>query len=72
MSSVQNEPDGSVRHKIADTTGEIAAMIMEEGEWPEMLPFLMMSSKNPNATLRETAMLIFSRLTVGARHHAHA
>ncbi len=66
MASVQSEPEGSVRHKIADTTGEIASMIMEEGEWPEMLPFLMLSAKSPTATVRETAMLIFSRLTVSA------
>lgn len=63
MTSVQNEPEASVRHKIADTTGEIAAMILEDGEWPEMLPFLIASAKNPAYQLRESSMIIFSRLT---------
>uniref|UniRef100_A0A6U4TJI8 TOG domain-containing protein n=1 Tax=Hemiselmis andersenii TaxID=464988 RepID=A0A6U4TJI8_HEMAN len=63
ITAVTNEPEASVRHKIADTTGEIAAMVMEEREWPEMLPFLFNSAKSPTSTLRESAMLIFSRLT---------
>eukprot|EP00283_Hemiselmis_rufescens_P008937 CAMPEP_0173432074 /NCGR_PEP_ID=MMETSP1357-20121228/9999_1 /TAXON_ID=77926 /ORGANISM="Hemiselmis rufescens, Strain PCC563" /LENGTH=1081 /DNA_ID=CAMNT_0014396625 /DNA_START=122 /DNA_END=3364 /DNA_ORIENTATION=+ len=63
ITAVTNEPEASVRHKIADTTGEIAAMVMEEREWPEMLPFLLSSAKSPTSTLRESAMLIFSRLT---------
>jgi hypothetical protein len=57
-----------VRKKIADTTGEIAAMIIEDpaGAWPEMLPFLFQSGRSANAPLRESAMLIIARLTFAA------
>ena len=57
-----------VRKKIADTTGEIASMIIEDpaGEWPEMLPFLFQSGRSANIPLRESAMLIIARLTFAA------
>jgi len=38
-------------------------MIMEDGDWPEIMPFIFEAAKSPTATLRESSMLIFSRLT---------
>ncbi|KAJ1481222.1 armadillo-type protein, partial [Baffinella frigidus] len=68
IAAVENEQMHMVRKKIADTTGEIAAMIIEdpEGSWPEMLPFLFQSGRSANAPLRESAMLIIARLTFAA------
>eukprot|EP00286_Rhodomonas_abbreviata_P029484 CAMPEP_0181305524 /NCGR_PEP_ID=MMETSP1101-20121128/9780_1 /TAXON_ID=46948 /ORGANISM="Rhodomonas abbreviata, Strain Caron Lab Isolate" /LENGTH=1099 /DNA_ID=CAMNT_0023411455 /DNA_START=102 /DNA_END=3401 /DNA_ORIENTATION=- len=63
LQAVQQEQDNAVRRKIADTTGEIAAMIMGAGDWPEIMPFIFEAAKSPTATLRESSMLIFSRLT---------
>jgi len=63
MTAVQNEPEASVRHKIADTTGEMAALILEDGDWPEILPFVFTSSRAPSFALRESCLIIFSRLT---------
>jgi hypothetical protein len=57
--------DHNVRKKIADTTGEIASMILESetGAWPEILPFLFQSARSQNGPLRESSMLIIARLT---------
>mmetsp|Transcript_3719 Transcript_3719/g.9358 ORF Transcript_3719/g.9358 Transcript_3719/m.9358 type:complete len:1094 (+) Transcript_3719:94-3375(+) len=64
ITSVQIETETPVRRKIADTTGEVASMILEEYDWPEMMPFLLDSAKTFQATLRESSMLIFSRLAL--------
>jgi len=44
---VTKEQDKSTRKKMADTTGEVASMVMEDDteQWPEMFPFLFMSAK---------------------------
>lgn len=64
ITCVQNEKDASTRKKMADTTGEVASMIMEEDAelWPEMFPFLFASAQSPDAGLREAAHIIMSRL----------
>ena len=61
---VQNENDAGTRKKMADTTGEVACMIMEDNPdlWPEMFPFLFTSAQSPEAGLREAAHIIMSRL----------
>ena len=64
ISCVQNETDPGTRKKMADTTGEVASMIMEDNAelWPEMFPFLFSSAQSPDAGLREAAHIIMSRL----------
>lgn len=44
---VGKEQDKSTRKKMADTTGEVASMVMENDteQWPEMFPFLFTSAK---------------------------
>lgn len=44
---VGREQDKSTRKKMADTTGEVASMVMEDDteQWPEMFPFLFASAK---------------------------
>ena len=44
---VSKEQDKSTRKKMADTTGEVASMVMEDDteQWPEMFPFLFASAK---------------------------
>jgi len=61
---VQNEKDAGTRKKLADTTGEVGSMIMEDNAelWPEMFPFLFASAQSPDAGLREAAHIIMSRL----------
>lgn len=63
-SCVQKETDASTRKKMADTTGEVASMIMDEDPdaWPEMFPFLFTSAQSPDAGLRESSHIIMSRL----------
>lgn len=61
---VTKEQDKSTRKKMADTTGEVASMVMEDDteQWPEMFPFLFMSAKAPDPGLRESAHIIMQRL----------
>jgi len=63
-SCVQKETDASTRKKMADTTGEVASIIMEEDPeaWPELFPFLFTSAQSPDPGLREASHIIMSRL----------
>ena len=63
LTAVQQEPVQHVRHKLADTAGEIGAMILEDNEWPEIIEFLFQAGKAESPQLRESSMLMFSRLT---------
>ena len=63
ISAVQQERVPGVRRKVADTAGEVAAMILGKSEWPEMLSFLFQIGKSEFAEMRESSMLILARLT---------
>ena len=63
ISAVQQERVPGVRRKVADTAGEVAAMILGKSEWPELLTFLFQIGKSEFAEMRESCMLILARLT---------
>jgi len=63
ISAIQQEKTQNIRRKIADTTGEVGATIMGQGEWPELLAFVFGAGKSESAEMRESAMLVLSRLT---------
>jgi hypothetical protein len=55
--------------QVGDTVCELAAGILEEGGWPELLPFLFQAVQGGPDALRESALLIFAQLTafIGAQ-----
>ncbi|KAM7251233.1 hypothetical protein ACFE04_023116 [Oxalis oulophora] len=63
LSSLHSETNKSIVRKVCDTISELAAGILEDGGWPELLPFMFQCvtmAENPN--LQESSLLIFSRL----------
>jgi len=49
---------------VGDTVCELAAGILEEGGWPELLPFLFQAVQAGPDKLRESALLIFAELAL--------
>jgi hypothetical protein len=50
------------RAQVGDTVCELAAGILEDGGWPELLPFLFQAVQGGPDKLRESALLIFAEL----------
>lgn len=63
LRAVEQEPVTSVRHKVCDTVGELAVVILEKGQWVELLPQLLAYAKSPDAGHRESGYLIFAQLS---------
>jgi hypothetical protein len=49
---------------VGDTVCELAAALLEENRWPELLPFLFQAVNAGPDTLRESALLIFAQLAL--------
>lgn len=62
MNAIQEEPERSICHKLCDTISELGAGILEEGGWPELMPFMFQCVQSGQARLQENALLIFSQL----------
>eukprot|EP00698_Gefionella_okellyi_P011181 TRINITY_DN2935_c0_g1_i1.p1 TRINITY_DN2935_c0_g1~~TRINITY_DN2935_c0_g1_i1.p1 ORF type:complete len:1109 (-),score=299.02 TRINITY_DN2935_c0_g1_i1:650-3934(-) len=61
--SLENESAANVRHKVCDTIGEMAALLVEPGQWQELLPALLRYAKSPQWPHRESAFLIFAQVS---------
>lgn len=48
--------------QICDTTAELAAVIVDENGWPELLPFIFQCVQSQNPREVESALLIFAQL----------
>ncbi|KAG0582851.1 hypothetical protein M758_3G093200 [Ceratodon purpureus] len=59
---VQREEGKSISKKLCDTVAELAAGILEEGMWPELLPFMFQCVSSDSMRLRESALLMFAQL----------
>ena len=59
---LQEESARSIVRKACDTICELAAGILEEGKWPELLPFLFQCVTNGTVNLKESALNIFAQL----------
>ena len=59
---LQEESARSIVRKACDTICELAAGILEEGKWPELLPFLFHCVTNGTANLKESALNVFAQL----------
>ncbi|KAG6751881.1 hypothetical protein POTOM_044092 [Populus tomentosa] len=63
LSSLQHETTKSITRKINDTISELAASVLPDGGWQELLPFMFqcVTAQNDH-NLQESALLIFARL----------
>eukprot|EP00897_Mesotaenium_endlicherianum_P006572 jgi/Mesen1/5943/ME000301S05074 len=59
---VQGEEVKSITKKLCDTVSELAAGIFEDGNWPELLPFMFECVSSSTDRLRESALFIFAQL----------
>jgi importin-5 len=63
LSALQSDPPKPIAKKVCDAISELAASLLPENAWPELLPFLFRAASGPDAhNLQESALLIFARL----------
>ncbi|KAL5767885.1 hypothetical protein ACOSP7_014471 [Xanthoceras sorbifolium] len=60
---LQKEDNKSILKKLCDTISELAASVLLDGAWPELLPFIFQCLISYNSKLQESALLILSRLS---------
>ncbi|ERN20418.1 hypothetical protein AMTR_s00068p00103300 [Amborella trichopoda] len=59
---VQREDAKTIIKKLCDTVAELAAGVLAEGQWPELLPFMFQCVSSDSPRLRETALLMLAQL----------
>ncbi|GAB2266827.1 Importin-5 [Dionaea muscipula] len=62
VASVQREEVKSIIKKLCDTVSELAALILPDDGWPELLPFMFQCVTSDSPRMRESALLIFAQL----------
>ncbi|XP_028790376.1 importin-5 [Neltuma alba] len=62
LNSLQTEDVKSITKKLCDTISELASVILPDGGWPELLPFMFQCVTSDNLKLQEAALLIFAQL----------
>ncbi|KAL2633872.1 hypothetical protein R1flu_005351 [Riccia fluitans] len=70
---VQHEEGKSILKKLCDTVTELAADILEDGQWPELLPFMFQCVSSDSMKLRESALTMFAQLApyIGPQLRSH-
>jgi importin-5 len=64
LSALQSDPPKPIAKKVCDAISELAATLLPENAWAELLPFLFRAASGPEApNLQESALLIFARLS---------
>lgn len=48
--------------QVCDTVSELAAGILEGGDWPELLPFMFQCVQSGQPRMVEAALLVFAQL----------
>ncbi|GJN32846.1 hypothetical protein PR202_gb21383 [Eleusine coracana subsp. coracana] len=63
ISALQSDPPKPIAKKVCDAISELAATLLPENTWPDLLPFLFRAASGPETpNLQESALLIFARL----------
>ncbi|KAI3993923.1 hypothetical protein MKX01_002936 [Papaver californicum] len=60
---VQNEEAKQISKKLCDTVSELAAGILPENQWPELLPFMFQCVISDIPRLQESSLLMFAQLS---------
>jgi len=56
------EEDKQVRHKVADTIGEIGGSVLHNGEWKELVPTIWQLLNNNDVKIIESGLKILSTI----------
>ena len=62
LACVQQENTNTISKKLCDTVSELAAGILPDNGWPELVPFMFQCVTSDNPKLRESSLLIFAQL----------
>ncbi|KAG0487272.1 hypothetical protein HPP92_009367 [Vanilla planifolia] len=62
LSAVQREGQKTIAKKLCDTISELAANLLPDNAWPELLPFMFQAVTSDSPHLQESSLLIFSQL----------
>ncbi|KAI3935949.1 hypothetical protein MKX01_021900 [Papaver californicum] len=60
---LQNEEAKQISKKLCDTVSELAAGILPENQWPELLPFMFQCVTSEIPRLQESSLLMFAQLS---------
>ncbi|KAI3865039.1 hypothetical protein MKX03_012193 [Papaver bracteatum] len=60
---VQMEEAKQISKKLCDTVSELAAGILPENKWPELLPFMFQCVTSNTPRLQESSLLMFAQLS---------
>jgi hypothetical protein len=63
LEAVGAEPEPSVRRLLCDTIAELGLVILDEGMWPELMPFLHSSISSESPAAFECGLLMFEYLS---------
>jgi hypothetical protein len=62
LNCMKDEQVRNITHKVCDCISELAAGIIEDNGWPELLPFIFSCVQSQDVRLMEAAFLIFEQL----------
>lgn len=62
LNCIREEPMRAVTKKVCDCVSELAAGILEDQGWPELLPFIFQLVQSGQPRLVESALLIFAAM----------
>lgn len=66
LECIQIESQRSIRKKVCDAVGQLGIILLEAdfaNGWPELLPFMLQSTKSGNVNMHEAALSIFNALS---------
>ncbi|GBG66984.1 hypothetical protein CBR_g74670 [Chara braunii] len=62
LQCVQHEQDKTISKKLCSVVAELAVGLLDEGNWPELLPFMFQCVSSDSDRLKTSALLIFADL----------
>ncbi|XP_052196429.1 uncharacterized protein LOC127803875 [Diospyros lotus] len=63
LACVQREKAKTIIRKLCDTVSELAAGILPDNGWPELVPFMFQCVSSDSPELQESALLVLSQLS---------
>jgi hypothetical protein len=64
LEMLKNEANKSTARMICDTVSDVGAMLLEENQWPELLPFMFTCVQSGDENLLERVLRIFAQLVM--------
>ena len=61
---IKTEANKSTAKMVCDTVSDVGAMLLEEQQWPELLPFMFTCVQSGDETLLERVLRIFAQLVM--------